>query len=988
MTLSARHSASVRVIVLGLATAFAGCQGSGTATLTSQIHTPEGAVERLEVVQSDDDSATAVIGSSTVPQVVAAPQSSELRGTEITFPPGAVPAGSVISVAAGQLIVSDSVASEIGYEGVTLDKASAALVVDTPGLAQAAAPFTVALALADGAALTDGDAADLVVVYRVRDPAGGGYVVGTIVGSSLTFVDGKATFETTLFGVYQLARPSQPITEAKSSVSTVGFATKAEAKTAPEITLKVSTSYLAAKLALNVDFQASGAFMPATCTVFMDADRDRPWDRLLTFTTPPPYAVALGSGPAATTALRVECSSASGALAKSEWSAVAIPERTPAPVATPRPTPTATPAATIPAPRGNQGGGSLAVNGGAPATNSRSVTLGIGSAGAPSIYLSNAGCGVDGAWEPAVAGKSWTLSAGDGQKTVYMLLGEAPGSQRSAMRAASVQPPPPPPCTYATIVLDTVAPSNLASFARASAQQVGTIGLAWTWPSATTDFGRLEIRMQTGSTPPTCHGGTVVETIASLATTSVAIHVFDTQMPYSFRACVVDLAGNGSTGSTLSSQQASNSLRAFVSQATFPGDIGGLIGADGQCNAAAANAGLGAGSYWRAMLSDNYTSIRSRLIINGPVKLLNGTVIANDDFDLFDGDLAAPIDRDETGTVVGSTYAVWTGTDSMGHAFVQGACANWRYAGGSKNGMYGRTTMPDYHWLAEAATACTSPMRIYCIEQAAPHLPQPYAEPGASPGQATVTVYVPATADAYYSTLQVVAGTGVLPPPEDCSLAGDAQQIGGMAGHFSNAAYSYSGIGTVWFRVCVKGADGRVIDSRVARTVTKDDAAIFVTSTSHDGGFGGWAAGDAICTARATEAGFTGVAWHAALTDPNHYFIDTANTITGPVYDLANTLISSNLSGSLTATSPPALVAPIGYLDNGDSALTAAYWSGTGNFGGPANADCSEWTSTASAVNGSVGSNNPSPIGPGWINMGSVGCNNLANLLCVGETVP
>ncbi len=103
----------------------------------------------------------------------------------------------------------------------------------------------------------------------------------------------------------------------------------------------------------------------------------------------------------------------------------------------------------------------------------------------------------------------------------------------------------------------------------------------------------------------------------------------------------------------------------FVSSSTHSGALGGLAGADAQCNALASAAGL-IGTF-TAWLSDTSVDARSRVTHSPhPYLRTDGVLVANDWDDLIDGALAAPINLDENGAPAVGSNAVWSATDTDG----------------------------------------------------------------------------------------------------------------------------------------------------------------------------------------------------------------------------------------------------------------------------------------------------------------------------------
>ena len=166
--------------------------------------------------------------------------------------------------------------------------------------------------------------------------------------------------------------------------------------------------------------------------------------------------------------------------------------------------------------------------------------------------------------------------------------------------------------------------------------------------------------------------------------------------------------------------------RVFVTSETYDGNLGGLSGADENCNQLAANAGV-PGTY-KAWLSDSSSSPRGRFrkaVV--PYVLLNGTQIAENYVDLIDcfgGDgfqcLDNPINVDETFKIVG-VGTVWTQTNTDGESIFSsnfGPCEEWSTGDSEDQVVVGNINNTDATWTeAEAAFCSLQEHRLYCFQQ-------------------------------------------------------------------------------------------------------------------------------------------------------------------------------------------------------------------------------------------------------------------------------
>jgi hypothetical protein len=157
--------------------------------------------------------------------------------------------------------------------------------------------------------------------------------------------------------------------------------------------------------------------------------------------------------------------------------------------------------------------------------------------------------------------------------------------------------------------------------------------------------------------------------------------------------------------------------RIFVSSAFTSGNLGGLAGADATCQNLATAAGL-SGTYM-AWLSDGTTSAASRLThASVPYALVDGTIVAGDFASLVSGNLTAPIQRTEAGTLITGGFGVWTDTEANGNASVSGnACANWTDGTSAASAVFGIEGQTTPGWSANDTISCDNFLLLYCVEQ-------------------------------------------------------------------------------------------------------------------------------------------------------------------------------------------------------------------------------------------------------------------------------
>jgi hypothetical protein len=162
----------------------------------------------------------------------------------------------------------------------------------------------------------------------------------------------------------------------------------------------------------------------------------------------------------------------------------------------------------------------------------------------------------------------------------------------------------------------------------------------------------------------------------------------------------------------------------FVTEGTYTGDVGGIVGADTKCQADADAAGL-AGTF-KAWLSDTSTSPDDTFNQSGaPYVLVDGTVVADDWSDLTDTTIDHAIDMTAAGVTVPPPGAhaipVWTGTETGGTASFD-HCDNWIYDDPSIYGTIGTTHEINSNWTDAGTMTCDGISslglaRLFCFQQ-------------------------------------------------------------------------------------------------------------------------------------------------------------------------------------------------------------------------------------------------------------------------------
>ena len=192
--------------------------------------------------------------------------------------------------------------------------------------------------------------------------------------------------------------------------------------------------------------------------------------------------------------------------------------------------------------------GTIVINSGATATNSRNVTLTLSASDALSsvtqMRFSNTGTGAFSTAEPFATTKAWTLTTGAGTKTVFVQFMDAAGNWSTAAISD-------------TIVLDTTAPTISARTATNITGSSATI--TWTTNEAATS------QVEYGLT--TSYGSTTTLDPALVTAHSVTITGLAPSTTYNWRVRSRDAAGNEtvSANSTFTTAAVSDTTAPTVS---------------------------------------------------------------------------------------------------------------------------------------------------------------------------------------------------------------------------------------------------------------------------------------------------------------------------------------------------------------------------------------------------------------------------------------
>lgn len=137
---------------------------------------------------------------------------SDIAGSSVDFPAGALAIATDVTLEQGADILSDGVLTSLGVAGGDVDAAGNAILLESSVQQDALSPFSVAITVSGGAALLQ--SGELAILYKViRNDQGGQLFVGFIPPSEITAIGDKLTFSTKYFGSYQAVRVRTDVTK-------------------------------------------------------------------------------------------------------------------------------------------------------------------------------------------------------------------------------------------------------------------------------------------------------------------------------------------------------------------------------------------------------------------------------------------------------------------------------------------------------------------------------------------------------------------------------------------------------------------------------------------------------------------------------------------------------------------------------------------------------------------------------------------------------
>jgi len=153
----------------------------------------------------------------------------------------------------------------------------------------------------------------------------------------------------------------------------------------------------------------------------------------------------------------------------------------------------------------------------------------------------------------------------------------------------------------------------------------------------------------------------------------------------------------------------------FTTSASYDGNLGGLDGADAECQAAAD--GKLPGTYV-AWMSDGSQTAYDRIAATGAQGWIrpDGQLVAESLDDLDQERIAYPPSVDENGATAPQGTFVWSGTLSDGFAAPNNHCQNWTSADGADTGLAGYARA-NSGWFTEGiSSGCDVPQSLRCLQ--------------------------------------------------------------------------------------------------------------------------------------------------------------------------------------------------------------------------------------------------------------------------------
>ncbi len=264
----------------------------------------------------------------------------------------------------------------------------------------------------------------------------------------------------------------------------------------------------------------------------------------------------------------------------------------------------------------------------------------------------------------------------------------------------------------------------------------------------------------------------------------------------------------------------------FVTSSTYQGDFGsadaGLAAADALCQTEAGS--LKNDVTWKAIASTHATDAKNRIVQSwGDFKNNNGEVVANSVSDLFDGNLAASINYDVSGSAIVSNTMIWTGSNSDGTADTSNHCLNWSDKTNANSARYGDVTALTGTWFDAGSQTCDSQARIACVAQITISDLDAFTVTTHATNLGSIDIDIDFPSDTtHYDSVDVRRVSGITAPSSSCGDGSDTVIASGITDFSTNWRYEDSGLsqGHVYsYRVCVYDIHGNVVTAAIVENI-------------------------------------------------------------------------------------------------------------------------------------------------------------------------
>ncbi|HNQ92922.1 MAG TPA: hypothetical protein PKI93_08345, partial [Alphaproteobacteria bacterium] len=405
-----------------------------------------------------------------------------------------------------------------------------------------------------------------------------------------------------------------------------------------------------------------------------------------------------------------------------------------------------------------------------------------------------------------------------------------------------------------------------------------------------------------------------------------------------------------------------NEAVVFVTETPTDPNLGGLIGADNDCQSAATTAGYS--GTWTAILSSSTVNAADRLSFNwATLKRPDGAIVANGWNDLWDGTIQNPINVTQNGTSISTS--VWTNTSSSGvraSSTYSVTCNDWTSGAvvTSATGI-GTTASALSNWIYNTGNCYNNSRSLYCLGENVgidekPSMP-------ATTGDFTYAIQVP-TSTLTTSNAVTVAGLG-----SGVSVTVTITGSDGSPGFKVNGVAGTSGVTTVSngdsLELTMTSAATASTSHSMTVTVGPSSAVtwrvwtgdptgtvvkrVFVHKNSWAGGnLGGLGGADVKCNTAASSAGLGG-SWKAILSGDLSKESEWAINRIGYNWSELRTVTGATVvyAPNLWNTSVQPLLAPINKTATGAD-LNTSVATNTNSVGKAVyESPCADWTSSS-----------------------------------------